>query len=525
MMKQFGFEAEYIQKCLDANKHNHVTTTYYLYHRRLKKEGKLQCEYEKSNIDQSAQRKLEYETSVLDSLTKVRKSRQEANALSMSKKSEVENPEKDNLPKLKIETKHNETAIKNGNNRGRIESNYLHNLKDPVSVRKTRRDNDPNVSITGSYLNQHSPNDATNLLDRANYEKYDARNTKSFDQTDNHDISQNYVNNSLSISGYYAHHKSVMYDKYENLNLSSTLTQENAQNTSAQDVIWKELFYNKKFSKKIKRTDQINNEVNLKYTEDTRSVISSENDDYSASNRGRSHVVAKQPAMFQSYSSKNHKGAKFMIKKSSVRGDRSSAHPMVHTSLSNFKVSRNLAGVLEDQMQALGISKGKDNKNPILQNVKSRGYNGNFLPYNNAGDLKIIRNISRSQRNKELNESNTNNRSDVKPSISDNSSARTNYNKSSKIPELRYQGNKVRLVKSKNNINQPHSRSSKYNQHSRKTRSSGVRSNTKSRPIDDTKLANISNPWNYTQDDIPKQKNLDNSFAKTKKVICLFIIY
>lgn len=42
MMKQFGFEAEYIEKCLDANKHNHVTTTYYLYHKRLKKEGKLQ---------------------------------------------------------------------------------------------------------------------------------------------------------------------------------------------------------------------------------------------------------------------------------------------------------------------------------------------------------------------------------------------------------------------------------------------------------------------------------------------------
>lgn len=41
MMKEYGFDSEYTQQCLDANKHNHATTTYYLFLKRLKKEGKL----------------------------------------------------------------------------------------------------------------------------------------------------------------------------------------------------------------------------------------------------------------------------------------------------------------------------------------------------------------------------------------------------------------------------------------------------------------------------------------------------
>lgn len=81
MMKQFGFEPEYVQKCLDANKHNHVTTTYYLFLKRLKKEGKLKCEYETTKLQNlssdrkqfSAQRRVEYEASVLDSIAKERK--------------------------------------------------------------------------------------------------------------------------------------------------------------------------------------------------------------------------------------------------------------------------------------------------------------------------------------------------------------------------------------------------------------------------------------------------------------------
>ena len=51
MMQQYGFDSEYVEKWLDANKHNHATTTYYLLSKRLKKQGKLQSEYDlvKSN--------------------------------------------------------------------------------------------------------------------------------------------------------------------------------------------------------------------------------------------------------------------------------------------------------------------------------------------------------------------------------------------------------------------------------------------------------------------------------------------
>lgn len=75
MMKEYGFESEYTQQCLDANKHNHATTTYYLFLKRLKLEGKLQCEYEISNIKQkelnlsnrkemSVRSRIEYENSL-----------------------------------------------------------------------------------------------------------------------------------------------------------------------------------------------------------------------------------------------------------------------------------------------------------------------------------------------------------------------------------------------------------------------------------------------------------------------------
>lgn len=153
---------------------------------------------------------------MLDSVTKIRKSRQDAILSSMSKKSDVENPEITDLPKIKIETKLDEVKVENDNNEIRIGSSYLDNLKEPVSIRRTHRDSDQNNSINGSYLNQISPNDATNLLDRAYQEKYEARNRKSFDRSDQQNMSQNYANNSLSITGCNPHNKSEIYDRYEN---------------------------------------------------------------------------------------------------------------------------------------------------------------------------------------------------------------------------------------------------------------------------------------------------------------------
>ena len=63
MMKQFGFSEEEIKKLfqwLDANDHNHMTTTYYLFYKQLKKEGKLKWVYEKvKNSDYSNRKEVE----------------------------------------------------------------------------------------------------------------------------------------------------------------------------------------------------------------------------------------------------------------------------------------------------------------------------------------------------------------------------------------------------------------------------------------------------------------------------------
>ena len=40
-LEQFQFTAEFAMQSLNANKHNQVTTTYYLLHRKYEKEGKL----------------------------------------------------------------------------------------------------------------------------------------------------------------------------------------------------------------------------------------------------------------------------------------------------------------------------------------------------------------------------------------------------------------------------------------------------------------------------------------------------
>lgn len=40
-LDQFGFKADFAMQCLNKNKHNQVTTTYYLLHNKFQKEGKL----------------------------------------------------------------------------------------------------------------------------------------------------------------------------------------------------------------------------------------------------------------------------------------------------------------------------------------------------------------------------------------------------------------------------------------------------------------------------------------------------
>jgi len=41
MLKQFDFDPSHAQKCLNNNKHNQVTTVYYLLHKRYEKQGVL----------------------------------------------------------------------------------------------------------------------------------------------------------------------------------------------------------------------------------------------------------------------------------------------------------------------------------------------------------------------------------------------------------------------------------------------------------------------------------------------------
>lgn len=42
MLEDKGFQREQAIRCLDANKHNHVTTCYYLLLKRLEREGKIE---------------------------------------------------------------------------------------------------------------------------------------------------------------------------------------------------------------------------------------------------------------------------------------------------------------------------------------------------------------------------------------------------------------------------------------------------------------------------------------------------
>lgn len=42
MLEEKGFQRENVVRCLDANKHNHATTCYYLLLKRLEREGKIE---------------------------------------------------------------------------------------------------------------------------------------------------------------------------------------------------------------------------------------------------------------------------------------------------------------------------------------------------------------------------------------------------------------------------------------------------------------------------------------------------
>lgn len=169
MMVQFGFEAEYTEKWLDANKHNHVTTTYYLFLKRLKKEGKLQWEYEiaknrnatSERHEVSTKRRLEYESSVLDSIKKERQMRSKSRN---NDKNPTLNPEdSQGISHLKA-TYDDALQIVSSHNKTGDSSQLINDIQHKKSHK--RRGNDTQDEINMSYMNPLSPQIESEYMDK-----------------------------------------------------------------------------------------------------------------------------------------------------------------------------------------------------------------------------------------------------------------------------------------------------------------------------------------------------------------------
>jgi hypothetical protein len=51
MLKKYGFKQEEAELSLNANKHNQVTTIYYLLHKRYEKQGQLQSNFAINRVE------------------------------------------------------------------------------------------------------------------------------------------------------------------------------------------------------------------------------------------------------------------------------------------------------------------------------------------------------------------------------------------------------------------------------------------------------------------------------------------
>lgn len=330
---------------------------------------------------------------------------------------------------------------------------------------------------------------------------------------------------SLSATGNNLNNKTEIYDhRVDQLNLSSTLThnerpdEESNLSMQVSNLNWdykgicKELFYNKKFSKNVKMTDKVKEQLAQRNNEDARSVISSDNEPQSTGNRKYTEMSAnKEQVMHQSSSSKTRKTKKFVIKKSSVRADDN------HVVLGNYRVNKRLAGILEQQLQFLMNSKNNANVNQSIISWGNEQNRDRFLPYKNVAQLLSRHNQSKSQRSRrKLTVSNNKVKHWSKAPRSDNISARSNYSRANKLHTPRYNGNKIRLVNGKDKIVAQHKKSSQYNERSRQVNSSGLRSNTKTRNAKCPNLIQTTSACNYTQDMIPKHTLTDKSYSVSK---------
>lgn len=513
MMGQFGFEAEYTEKWLDANKHNIVTTTYYLFLKRLKKEGKLKCEYEAVNqlkdrsVDRqqfSVQKKIEYENAVLDSISK----------FEMSNKN-ILNPEDDNIGNTKLQEDKEFSKTYDDSrdvpqlNQSDFMKTHIRNKCDPI--------NDTGmIYINGeSFKNKIVTNGSTQEINPSSNHSpiiCIAENcTKSFDNRFGYSqILQNPIQSErLNSESDNRNNYTELYDnKNGNLNLSCTLTQDNQKETSTQEIIWKELFYARKMSRRGQTSERVKNKLNTKYSDSGRSVISSDNDIDSSHRRNVPAVKEKPKFMFQSHSSKTGHPKKFMVKKSALHSQENKGFL---SGTKEYKVNRRLAGILEKQLNVL-MANAKPSSTMKFDREEQKSQ---FLPYKDISKLQNRQNRSRSQRSKRnLTVSNSEMKERGRLTNISNSSNRSNYIHKINIGTPRYRGNKIRLVKGQEKTKRPLLKAqNNTGWPPRHVKSSGLRSNCKRRPSQGWKLTEHQNPCNYTQDQIKKNKITDKSHS------------
>lgn len=68
MLETYGYKRDYASKCIDANKHNNVTTAYYLLLKWQKKLGLLEDEYEWTKVNSNNDTSRIKDTTVGDSI-------------------------------------------------------------------------------------------------------------------------------------------------------------------------------------------------------------------------------------------------------------------------------------------------------------------------------------------------------------------------------------------------------------------------------------------------------------------------
>lgn len=173
--------------------------------------------------------------------------------------------------------------------------------------------------------------------------------------------------------------------------------------------------------------------------------------------------------------------------------------------------------MLEKQLKVL-LANGKEgNVNRSMLTSENKYKKENFLPYKNGAELLKRQKQSKSQRNRrKLTVSNNKSARNTKSIRSDNDTARSNYAETGTAHTPRYNLRNVRLVKSKQQFVEHQKRSRQYNDRSRHSRSSGLRSNIKSRASKCPKLAAGTNIYNYTQDHIMQNTLTDKSHSISK---------